>query len=81
MFILTVGLKWSSHRKYLQPTFKTNILEKFIVTFVDSSSCLVERLKNGPPIINVAPFVNDCVLAILNGKGLSDQPIKTIYKL
>jgi hypothetical protein len=62
------GDMWSSHRKYLQPSFKTNILEKFIDTFTDSSNCLLEKLNNAPTVIDVTPFVNVCVLDILNGK-------------
>lgn len=66
--ITSSGMKWQTHRKYIQPIFHKSVLEKFIGTFADSSQCLIDRIKNAPEVINVTTFVNDCVLDILNGK-------------
>lgn len=65
--ITSSGNKWSSHRKYLQPTFHLNILEKFIGTFAESAKCLHTKLKDLDEI-NITNLINDCVLDILNGK-------------
>lgn len=66
--ITSSGEQWSLHRKWIQPTFHMNILEKFIGTFADSAQCLYDKLKNAPVELNITSFVNDCVLDILNGK-------------
>lgn len=65
--ITSSGEKWSSHRKYLQPTFHLSILEKFIATFVDSAQCLREKLKDCDEV-NITSFINGSVLDILNGE-------------
>ena len=65
--ITSSGNKWSTHRKYLQPTFHLNILEKFIGTFAESAKCLHNKLKDLDEI-NITSLINDCVLDILNGK-------------
>ncbi len=66
--ITSSGEKWSSHRKYIQPVFHLNILEKFIETFADSAQCLRDKLNQAPEVLNIGNFVNDCVLDILNGR-------------
>lgn len=66
--ITNSGMKWSSHRRYIQPAFRNSILEKFVKTFADSAQCLQEKLMRGPDVLNITQFVNDCVLDVLNGK-------------
>lgn len=68
--ITSNGAKWSTHRKLIQPAFHLSLLEKFIDTFVDASQSLNECLdKSALDIeINIAKYVNNCVIDILNGK-------------
>jgi cytochrome P450 family 4 len=66
--ITNSGEKWSTHRKYIQPTFHMSILEKFIETFADSAQCLHHKIANAKSdVLNITNFVNDCVLDVLNG--------------
>lgn len=67
--ITSSGEKWQTNRKLLQPTFKINILEKFVGIFADSAQCLNEKLMNGPQELNITNFVNDSVMDILNGNN------------
>lgn len=67
--ITSSGEKWQTNRKLLQPTFKINILEKFVGVFADSAQCLNEKLMNAPQELNITNFVNDAVMDILNGKN------------
>lgn len=64
--ITSSGEKWLTHRKFIQPTFHLNILEKFIETFAESSKSLLEKIRDHNEI-NITSFINDCVLDILNG--------------
>lgn len=75
--ITSSGEKWSTHRKYLQPTFHLSILEKFVGTFATSAQCLHTKLQDLEEI-NITNFINDCVLDILNGK-VFDKLIKTTF--
>lgn len=59
-----------NHRKILQTSFHSSILEKFLETFMDASEVMVGKLKNGPKELNITNFVNNCVMDILNGKSL-----------
>ena len=68
--ITSSGEKWQTNRKLLQPTFKINILEKFVGTFADSAQCLYEKLMNASQELNITKFVNDSVMDILNGINL-----------
>lgn len=65
--ITSSGIKWSSHRRYIQPSFHLHILEKFVLTFADCAQCLFDRLQEAPQTLNITNFVNECVLDILNG--------------
>lgn len=70
--ITSSGAKWSNHRRLIQPAFHLSLLEKFIDTFVDASQSLYENLgapEVGSPI-NIAKYVNNCVVDILNGESL-----------
>lgn len=68
--ITSNGVKWSTHRKLIQPAFHLSLLEKFIDTFVDASQSLNESLDRSALDIeiNIAKYVNNCVIDILNGK-------------
>jgi cytochrome P450 family 4 len=66
--ITSSGMKWSTHRKLIQPAFHLNILEKFVETFADSAQCLHDKLQHVPEVLNITHVVNDCVLDILNGE-------------
>lgn len=67
--ITSSGEKWSTHRRLIQPTFHLHILEKFIGTFADASQVLYEKLEVlHKEEINIAKFVNNCVMDILNGE-------------
>lgn len=68
--ITNSGDKWHSHRRLIQPTFHLSILERFIGTFADASQALYEKLD--PLVgqdINIANYVNNCIIDILNGKA------------
>ncbi|XP_073848031.1 probable cytochrome P450 4aa1 isoform X2 [Musca autumnalis] len=74
--ITNSGDKWHTHRRLIQPTFHLSILERFIGTFADASQALYERLD--PLVgqnINIANFVNDCIVDILN-EAVLGVPIK-----
>ncbi|KAH8321001.1 hypothetical protein KR067_013026 [Drosophila pandora] len=66
--ITSSGSKWSDHRRLIQPAFHLSLLEKFIDTFVDASQSLYENLDASAAgtEINIAKYVNSCVLDILN---------------
>ena len=65
--ITSSGEKWSTHRKFIQPAFHLNILERFIGTFADCSQVLLDKLnKNECNDINIATYINNCVIDILN---------------
>lgn len=68
--ITSNGLRWSTHRKLIQPAFHHSLLEKFIDTFVDASQSLNEHLDASAlgMEINIAKYVNNCVVDILNGE-------------
>lgn len=74
--ITSSGNKWSTHRKLIQPAFHLSLLEKFIDTFVDASQSLNEHLDASAldMEVNIAKYVNNCVVDVLNGKSyLSKQ--------
>ncbi|KAH8416204.1 hypothetical protein KR222_011010, partial [Zaprionus bogoriensis] len=75
--ITSNGLKWSTHRKLIQPAFHLSLLEKFIDTFVDASQSLNDNLDRSALDIeiNIAKYVNNCVLDILN-EAVLGVPIK-----
>ncbi|XP_034478607.1 probable cytochrome P450 4aa1 [Drosophila innubila] len=75
--ITSSGLRWSTHRKLIQPAFHHNLLEKFIDTFVDASQSLNENLDASAlgMEINIAKYVNNCVVDILN-EAVLGVPIK-----
>ncbi|XP_068144688.1 probable cytochrome P450 4aa1 [Drosophila tropicalis] len=67
--ITSSGSKWSNHRKLIQPAFHLSLLGKFIDTFVDASQSLYEHLDDAAAVgsdLNIAKYVNNCVLNILN---------------
>ncbi|KAH8327036.1 hypothetical protein KR074_001066, partial [Drosophila pseudoananassae] len=66
--ITSSGSKWSDHRRLIQPAFHLSLLEKFIDTFVDASQSLYENLDASAvgTEFNIAKYVNNCVLDILN---------------
>ena len=67
--ITSSGDKWHNHRRLIQPTFHLSILERFIGTFADASQALYESLDAiANQEINIAKYVNNCVVDILNGK-------------
>lgn len=68
--ITNSGMKWASHRRYIQPSFHIHILEKFVLTFTDSAECFFDKLKVAPQTLNITSFVNECVLDILNGESI-----------
>lgn len=69
--ITSSGDKWSTHRKLIQPAFHLSLLEKFIDTFVDASQSLNEHLDASAldMEVNIAKYVNNCVVDVLNGKS------------
>ncbi|ALC42315.1 Cyp4aa1, partial [Drosophila busckii] len=75
--ITSSGLKWSTHRKLIQPAFHLSLLEKFIDTFVDASQSLNDNLDASAldAGINIAKYVNNCVIDILN-EAVLGVPIK-----
>ncbi|KAL7737593.1 hypothetical protein ACLKA6_007707 [Drosophila palustris] len=75
--ITSSGLRWSTHRKLIQPAFHLNLLEQFIGTFVDASQSLNEHLDASAldMEINIAKYVNNCVIDILN-EAVLGVPIK-----
>lgn len=73
--ITSSGEKWSTHRRLIQPTFHLNILEKFIGTFADASQALFDNLDPLEKEINIAKFVNNCVVDILN-EAVLGVPVK-----
>uniref|UniRef100_A0A182FRU5 Uncharacterized protein n=1 Tax=Anopheles albimanus TaxID=7167 RepID=A0A182FRU5_ANOAL len=77
--ITSSGHKWSTHRKLIQPSFNITILEKFIETFADSASSLIEKLPKEETILNVTEYVNNCVLDILN-EAVLGVPVKATDK-
>lgn len=67
--ITSSGEKWSHHRRLIQPAFHLSILEKFIATFADASQAMYENLEaTENQEINIAQYVNNCVIDILNGE-------------
>ncbi|KAH8371755.1 hypothetical protein KR093_008783, partial [Drosophila rubida] len=75
--ITSSGPKWKAHRKLIQPAFHHNLIEKFIDTFVDASQSLSERLNASAldTEINIARYVNNCVMDLLN-EAVLGVPIK-----
>ncbi|KAH8309287.1 hypothetical protein KR059_007777, partial [Drosophila kikkawai] len=75
--ITSSGAKWSNHRRLIQPAFHLSLLEKFIDTFVDASQSLYENLDASAKgqDINIAKYVNNCVVGILN-EAVLGVPIK-----
>ncbi|XP_037942021.1 probable cytochrome P450 4aa1 [Teleopsis dalmanni] len=74
--ITSSGDKWHAHRKLIQPMFHLHILEKFIGTFADASQVLCETLDiTDCNEINIAKFVNNCVMDILN-EAVLGVPVK-----
>ncbi|XP_034651196.1 probable cytochrome P450 4aa1 [Drosophila subobscura] len=75
--ITSSGLKWSTHRRLIQPAFHLSLLEKFIGTFVDASQSLYESLGAAAvgTEINIVSIVNNCVVDILN-EAVLGVPIK-----
>jgi len=66
--ITSSGQKYQRHRRYFQPLFLMNVLEKYIETFAESSQCLHDKLMNSPEVIDVTKFMNETVMDILNGE-------------
>ncbi|KAI8127249.1 putative cytochrome P450 4aa1 [Lucilia cuprina] len=74
--ITSSGDKWHNHRRLIQPTFHLSILERFIGTFADASQALYESLDVvGGQEINIAKYVNNCVVDILN-EAVLGVPVK-----
>ncbi|XP_060657276.1 probable cytochrome P450 4aa1 [Drosophila nasuta] len=75
--ITSSGSKWSTHRKLIQPAFHHSLLYKFIDTFVDASQSLNEILDASAinKDINIAHYMNNCVVDILN-EAVLGVPIK-----
>ncbi|XP_033330400.1 putative cytochrome P450 4aa1 isoform X3 [Megalopta genalis] len=58
---------WRTHRKFLQPAFHLNILEKFSTTFAECADHLMnEFLDKDNQEINITSFINDSVYDILS---------------
>ncbi|XP_031629862.1 probable cytochrome P450 4aa1 [Contarinia nasturtii] len=68
--------KWNLHRRLIQPTFHVTTLDQFLGTFIDASTVLVERLKNGENQLNITPLINQCVIDILNESVLGVPVLK-----
>lgn len=77
--ITSSGEKWNNHRRYIQPAFHLNILDKFIQTFIDASEAFYENLTAIDKEINITQFVNNCVLDILN-ESILGVPVKKTNK-
>ncbi|XP_067631159.1 probable cytochrome P450 4aa1 [Eurosta solidaginis] len=74
--ITSSGEKWNAHRKFIQPMFHLTILERFIGTFADASQVLFENLKaSGCEEVNIAKYINNCVIDILN-EAVLGVPVK-----
>ncbi|XP_017484281.1 PREDICTED: probable cytochrome P450 4aa1 [Rhagoletis zephyria] len=74
--ITSSGEKWNAHRKFIQPLFHLTILERFIGTFADASQALFENLHaSASEEINIAKFINNCVMDILN-EAVLGVPVK-----
>lgn len=58
-----------NHRKMLQSSFHSSILEKFLETFMDATKVMIDKLNMAPKELNITHFVNNCVVDILNGKS------------
>ncbi|CRK93272.1 CLUMA_CG006815, isoform A [Clunio marinus] len=63
--ITSSGEKWRKHRKFLNPIFNINIIEKFIEIFGDSAQNLIKKIKDEDET-NVTTLINDGVLDILH---------------
>nr|XP_031826569.1 probable cytochrome P450 4aa1 isoform X1 [Nomia melanderi] len=58
---------WRMHRKFLQPAFHLNILEKFTLTFAECADRLMNEFhERDNEEINITTFVNDSVYDILS---------------
>ncbi|KAL5287880.1 hypothetical protein ACFFRR_008621 [Megaselia abdita] len=75
--ITSSGEKWHNHRRYIQPAFHLNILDKFIQTFIDASEAFYDKMTAVNKEINVTQFVNNCVLDILN-ESILGVPVKKV---
>lgn len=75
--ITSSGEKWSTHRKWIQPTFHLSILEKFVETFTDAADTFIGKLDPNQNEINIGKYVNNCVIDILNESVLGVPVIKT----
>ncbi|XP_053964488.1 probable cytochrome P450 4aa1 [Anastrepha ludens] len=74
--ITSSGEKWNAHRKFIQPLFHLTILERFIGTFADASGALFENLQaSANEEINIAKYINSCVMDILN-EAVLGVPVK-----
>lgn len=60
--------RWHWHRKYLQPYFHLGVLEKFIQSYEKCARQLTNQINGEKGAINITPFINQCVLSVLNGK-------------
>ncbi|XP_078043336.1 putative cytochrome P450 4aa1 [Augochlora pura] len=58
---------WRTHRKFLQPAFHLNILEKFSITFAECANRLMaEFVFYNDQEVNITTFINDSVYDILS---------------
>nr|XP_014087247.1 probable cytochrome P450 4aa1 [Bactrocera oleae] len=74
--ITSSGEKWNAHRKFIQPMFHLTILERFIGTFADASQTLFENLHvSANQEVNIAKYINNCVIDILN-EAVLGVPVK-----
>ncbi|XP_037045955.1 probable cytochrome P450 4aa1 [Bradysia coprophila] len=78
--ITSTGERWSNHRKMIQTSFHTNILEKFLETFLSASDVLIEKLNVAPKELNITHFVNNCVMDILN-EAVLGVPVRNKDKM
>lgn len=68
--ITSSGEKWRKHRQLLQPMFSQYLLKQFLSGFANAANRLVEAIEPHENIdLDVTPFINDCVLEVLNGNS------------
>lgn len=69
--VTSEGSKWRYHRKLIQPSFHISLLEEYVQIFDKGSQILIDVINNqiqiNSPNVNVTPFINKCVVNILNG--------------
>ena len=64
------GVYWQGHRRIIQPSFHSSVLNSFVDVFAESSEVLIEMLSKevGQLPFNIMHYIHPCSMDLVCGE-------------